>query len=297
MRLRWVAFLCVVFSLAVAGIAPAAIVLDIRLVYEGSYSTAGGTATMTTLSSFAVTDGDTTLNQISLTPGSELVNHQFGMYISVSGLAADQDLAYFQFKPTTTGSVAVGTYTANSYEIDPGPMGASDALPADDWYFFNLLNGTPQYGVDVLRDQNGTGNTYGDYAAYLQIGEASPFKIGTQVLTSGSLGTYGVLFGNNPNRVKIISGNTNGAATDASFESWPTFTGIGDTALFAPRNATTLTWANGTATASTWAAADGDQHLGRDRQPPPSATISTTTIPSASPATRPPTAPSLWSAP
>jgi autotransporter-associated beta strand protein len=258
MRLRSVAFLCVLFSLAATGVAPAAVVLDIRLVYERSYNLTGGT---TTLPNYAVTDGNVTVDQISVAPGSEWVNHQFGMYVTVSGLTADQDLAYFQFKPTKSTGVTLGSYTANSYIIDPPSMGspASDA-PAASWDYINLFSGT-SYSVDVLRGDATSPNTYGDYAAYLQLGEASPFKIGSQIVTSSTLGTFGFQFAANPGKVKIISGNTNGAALDASYESYPSYTGINDTVLFAPRIAADLTWANGTATASTWAVANGAQHF------------------------------------
>ena len=158
---------------------------------------------MTTLSSFAVTNSDT---RIRSGPHARLRAGQpppaSAVYISVSGFAADQDLAYFQFKPTTTGSVGSRHIHGHSYEIDPGPMGASDAPSADDWSFFNLLNGTPHsMHVERVRDRTAPGNT-SSALCRLPKWRSDPFKIGTQVLTSGSSGTYGVLFGNNANRVK-----------------------------------------------------------------------------------------------
>ena len=102
------------------------------------------------------------------------------------------------------------------------------------------------------------GNTYGDYAANLQLGESGPFLIGQQILTCNSAGGYSLLFLPNPGYLEVINGNTGGAAANAFAETYPTYTGIGDSVLFAPRAPPTSPGL--TVPRRTWAVADGAKH-------------------------------------
>jgi len=274
MRLFWVVALCAALPLAPARIASAAVEFHVGLAYEMSSDVGGNTCT---LPNVAVPGDDASLTQVSVAPGGQWVHHVFNVYATVTGLSADQDLVFMMFGGTGTGGVTTGgstSYTANSYTVDPPAMGppTSDA-PADVWSNLNGFNGV-NYVVSVQRGAatgGAQGNTYGDYAAYMQLGESgsvnapAPFLIGQQVLTCDSLGRYSFSFNPAPGYLKIISGNANGAALDASYESYPVYSGFGDSALFAPRNATDLTWADG-ATA-TWAVADGSNHWTQTASP------------------------------
>ena len=276
MKLRCVSFLCVVVLLAASSLASAGVVLNVSLVYEGSWDSTHTNSYV--FPSVVVPEGNnSSMSQVSLpsTGPGVYTNHQFGVYVSVAGLTADQDVVYLSFGHSVSGATTIGAYTDNTYAIDPGPMGSpSSDAPSASWNDMNFINGT-NYTVDLQRGTStggSQGNTYGDYAAYMQLGESGslhapgPFRIGDQILTSSILtssgsGTFSFSFAATSGNVKVINGNTNGAAPSVSSESYPTYTGYGDTALFAPRNALDVTWADGTGTmTATWAAGDGNQH-------------------------------------
>jgi len=280
MRLYWGFALCAVLAFMPPAIASADYGLHISLAYQVSNDGAGHTCT---LPNVAVPGSDATLTQVSLAPGGPWVNHVFNVYATVTGLSADQDVTFMLFTGAGSAGVTRGTYTPNSYPINPPSMGppTSDA-PAASWSDFNGLNSGGTYVVSLTTGTStggAQGNTYGDYAAYMQLGEPTspnapgPFLIGQQVLSCNSSGTYSFTFIPNEGYFQIISGNTNGAATGTitsprvypDSESYPAYSGFGDTALFAPRNATDLTWANG-ATA-TWAVADGTNHWTQTANP------------------------------
>jgi autotransporter-associated beta strand protein len=271
MRLRSVCLLGAAFALTAVSVASAQITLNISLVYEGSWNADHTLSTVLPNVSIPGADG-TSLSQVDVTSGSVYTNHQFGIYASVTGLAADQDLASLLFYGAPSAGVSLGTYTANSYTIDPGPMGspASDA-PTADWALSNMFNASESsYFVDVQTGRTGgTNNTFGDYAAYMQLGEAGsanapgPFRLGQQILTSSGLSTFNFSFLANSEIARyfqVINGNVNGAASSVSAYSGPDYTGLTDSALFVARGPADVTWANGTGTSPVWAAADGNQH-------------------------------------
>jgi autotransporter-associated beta strand protein len=262
MRLRSLFFLGVALTLTGASVAAADVSLHISLVYQKSYDATYSSYSV--LPNVVVPGGNASLTQVNVPSGTPYVNHQFGIYATVTGLSADQDLTSLMFGRTVTGSVTAGTYTPNSYTVDPPSMGSPNSnAPGATWDFDNSFNGV-SYLVDVI---SGTstgapdGNTFGDYAAYMQLGESGAFLLGTHILTANTLGTYGFSFSPNPGYLQIIGGNTNGAASDWQSQSFPTYTGIGDSALFTPRAPSDVTWANGTgSTSPTWAAGDGQGH-------------------------------------
>jgi autotransporter-associated beta strand protein len=268
MNLRSVCLLGVTFALTAVSVASAQINLNISLVYEGSWNADHTLSEVLPSVTIPGLNG-TTLSQVNVPTGSEYVNHQFGIYASVTGLAADQDVTTLTFQPSATGSVTPGVYTPNSFTIDPPAMGSpsSDAAAAN-WAFVNMFQ-QGWYVVDLKTgSQGGSNDTYGDYYAYMQLGEPGsanapgPFRLGQQILTSNSLSTFGFSFmANGPARVfQVINGNVNGAASGTASLSGPSYTGLTDTALFVGRGPTDVTWANGTGTSPVWAAADGNQH-------------------------------------
>ena len=257
-----------VLALTSATVASGDIQLHISLAYQTSVDGAGNSAT---LPSVAVPGGGASLTQVNITPGGPYVNHVFNVYATVTGLTSDQDVTFMLFGGTGSGGVTTGgsaSYTANSYTVDPPAMGspASDA-PAASWYDTNGFNGAGYTVALTMGTSTGgdQGNTYGDYAAYMHLGVPGPFLIGQQILTCNSSGGYNFIFRPNGGYLKIISGNTDGDAANFLAESYPVYSGIGDSALFAPRAPTDLTWADGAA--STWAFNDGTQHWTQTANP------------------------------
>ncbi len=247
------------------GFASAQIQLHISLQYQSSNDGLGDNIVLPNVT-VPGTDGVSSLSQVNLATGGLYVNHVFNVYASVSGLSADQNITGMLFGSNATGGVTTGgssSFTLNPLVLTPPTMGSpvSSALPAP-WctsldsgfngsaYAVNVTMGTSTGG-----DQ---GNTYGDYAANLRFGQSAPFLIGQQVLTCNSSGGYSFVFKPNGGYFKIISGNTDGDAANSFAESYPVYTGIGDSALFAPRASTNLNWV-GNAT-STWAVADGNHN-------------------------------------
>ncbi len=267
MRLYWGFALAAVLAAAPATIASADIQLQISMVYQWSDDGAGHT---TVLPNVAVPGGGAALSQVNLTGGA-YVNHVFNVYATVTGLAADRDMTFMQVGGAATGGVTatIAGYTTNSYTIDPPSMGspASDA-PAATWCSDDTgFNGNAYLvGLRTGESTGGPqGNDYGDYAAAMQLGESGPFLIGQQVLSCDSSGAWNLVFDANPGYLKIISGNIDGAAGGTASESYPTYSGVGDSVLFAPRGPTDLTWADGAT--STWAVADGTQHWKQTASP------------------------------
>jgi autotransporter-associated beta strand protein len=263
----WALGLCAALAFAPARFASAGIELHVGLAYEMSYD-----ATMTNstvLPNVAVPGNGASLSQVNVTPGSGWVNHVFNVYATVTGLAADQDVVFMQFSGSGSGAATPGAYTGNSYIIDPSAMGspASDAA-ANTWSLGNSFNGADylvrvQFGDTTA---NPATNTYGDYAAYMQLGEPGsanapgPFLLGQQVLNCDNLGRYTLSFHANPAYFKVVNGNVDGAAQDFSAETYPAYSGFADSALFAPRAPSDVTWVDGTASTPTWSAADGQNH-------------------------------------
>ena len=265
MKLYWGFALAAVLALT-PGIASAEIQLHISLVYESSNDGLGDSTVLPNVT-VAGTDGVSALSQVNLTTGGTYVNHVFNVYATVTGLSADQNVTSLLFPSVATGGVTTtggSSFTTNPLTIDPSSMGSptSDA-PSASWcttgidsgfngsaYAFNVTMGTSTGGA--------SGNTYGDYAASLALGQSTPFLLGTQVLTCNSSGGYSFTFLPNGGYFKVISGNTNGAAANAFAESYPVYSGVGDSALFAPRLSTSVNWVGGST--STWAVGDGNNN-------------------------------------
>jgi autotransporter-associated beta strand protein len=266
MRLYWGIALAAVLAVTPATIASAQIQLNISMAYAWSYDGSGNT---TTLQNVAVPGASgSALSQVNLPAGGTgtFVNHVFNVYATVSGLSSDQDLTLAIFGGSLTGgaSAVAGTssYVPNNPVIAPPPMGSplssAPPAPAFEGNEANVSGTAVGYGVRVATGTStggDQGNTYGDYAAYLQLGENGPFLIGQQTLICNSAGGYSLQFKPNPGYLQVINGNTDGEAANAFAESYPTYTGVGDSVLFAPRPSTDLTWADGTT--ANWGVADG----------------------------------------
>jgi hypothetical protein len=220
--------------LATAGMASAdTLGVNVGLQYVESYDALGNIVPLTVTT--ALQGDGTTKTTVELDAGA--VSHKFDLYLSTHDMGADQDLVAIQFGKLTTGAVVAeeSGYEANSYMVNPPKMPSgtgSDAGNAtwDNQNFFNSY----AFVVDVRRGTSSTGagnGTYGDYAAYVQLGEADPFQVGSLTLGASDIGTFAFKFDANPNYFKVISGNTNGVGLLAN-ESYPTYVARGDSVAF-----------------------------------------------------------------
>jgi len=132
------------------------------------------------------------------------------------------------------GASQVNGFAAINPSIDPPLMGGTNAGP-DTSFSINEMSAVGTFIHDVRRGATSGpgGNKYGDYAAHLQLGEGTPYHIGTLYVDSAADGdTFAFSFLANPGYLKIISGNTAGAAASVSAESYPVYVGRGDSVLF-----------------------------------------------------------------
>jgi hypothetical protein len=247
MKLRCVSFVLVLLALGMASVASANIVAHVGLVYQGSYNSNLDSVTPTTT---LVTDGNgiSQTRTIYLDPANLATYNSFDVVVTITGLTTGQDVVGLQWNQQATGSVDAlpadlqSGFTANNGTVDPASMGPPTSNAPSATWASTLQNNGYAYTTSVRRGTSTgglPGNTYGDYAAYMQLGEGAGTDLGNQVLNvlANASGSYSFLFFDNPGYLKIISGNTNGAATDVSAESYPaanTITWVGDTVNFVP---------------------------------------------------------------
>jgi hypothetical protein len=226
--------------LATAGVASAETLgMNVGLEYVESYNALGDVVPLT-VGTVLLGDGSTKTT-VNLADGA--VSHKFGLYLSMHDMAAGQDFRMCQFARAITGAVTADEagYEANSYMINPSkmPAGTGSDAPNATWDNQNFFNGTA-FCMEVRpgTSETGAGNgTYGDYAAYLQLGESSPFQVGSLTLGATGPGTFGIHFDPNPGYLYIISSNTSGLGTSAN-ESFPTYVWRGDSVQFVPEPGT-----------------------------------------------------------
>jgi hypothetical protein len=210
--------------------------MNVGLEYVESYNSLGDVVPLVTHRSL---QGDGSTKTV-VPVASGAVSHKFNLYLSMHDLAADQDFVICELDKYSTGAVTAepfASYEPNSYMINPSkmPSGTGSDAPNATWDNQNFFNGYAAV-VEVRRgtSQTGAGNgTYGDYPAYLQLGESSPFLVGSLTLGATDAGTFGFQLKSNPNYFKIISGNTTGLGVEAN-ESYPTYTGHSDSIEFIP---------------------------------------------------------------
>lgn len=207
--------------------------MNVGLEYVESYNALGDVVPLTV--GTALQGDGSTKTTVNLTPGA--VSHKFGLYLSMSDMPADQDFRMCQFAKVVTGAVTADEagYEANSYMINPTkmPAGTGSDAPNATWDNQNFFNGTA-FCMEVRpgTSETGAGNgTYGDYAAFLQLGEASPFQVGSLSLGATGAGTFGIHFDSNPGYLYTISSNTNGLGTSAN-DNFPTYVWRGDSVAF-----------------------------------------------------------------
>jgi hypothetical protein len=115
--------------------------------------------------------------------------HSYNVYITATDLAADEDIIMAMAVGNVGGAVAQDNLTEatnkNEYVVDPPPMGGSDAPPAI-WDLTVVFNSVPTIACIVRygTTSGAGGDKYGDYAAYMQLGESGsgqgyPFFLGT----------------------------------------------------------------------------------------------------------------------
>lgn len=239
MKFRLVSLLFVGILFGLASVASADIILNIGFAYQTAFDALDqdiGPGTSSTTGVGATTHTDVQINPLA-------AYYRFNVYVSVSGLASDQDIVALQWNGVTTGAVQAlaDRYLGNEYSVNPAkmPAGTGSDAPNHQWDNLDFFNGTA-FVVDMFRGTTSTGNgngTYGDYAAYMQMGEATsvnatgPFNIGQMDLIATAPGTFGFSFHSNPNFFKVINANTNGLGVLAN-ESYPTYSGVGDSVTF-----------------------------------------------------------------
>jgi hypothetical protein len=228
--------------LALASFAPASVIVTVNVLYLKSWNADYSDSAV--LSEDLTPNGTGgTLKTIELPAGNTFVNHQFEYFVTVSGLAAGQNVVDLAFNRAVTGAttVASGDWSLNNPTIDPPAMGSpsSNAPSAAALTDLSVFSGTA-WGFDVRRgpDTGGTkGNDFGDYAAFYNFGAANT-DLGTQnVVDATDAGTLAFTFKNSASTFKIISGNTNGAALNVAAESYmtnATWTANSDSIAFAP---------------------------------------------------------------
>jgi hypothetical protein len=241
MKLRLLGLLCVamVFGLATTASADP-IGFKVTVGYTGSYSSDWNSSATLPVDLSTTSDG-MTRREVQLPQGGLYSIHAFDIYVSTQGLAADQDTLYTQFLGVKTGPITydgrlagAGDFAGNQYVIDPPSMGGSDA-PAANWAQQITSNELPAFLFDVAVGATTAGpggGTYGDYAAYLQLGETAPFKIGTMYLHTTEDSSMGFSFPQGTGRFKVIAANTTGGGKPANCSWVETFVGAGDVAAF-----------------------------------------------------------------
>jgi hypothetical protein len=194
----------------------------INLVYEGSYDDAFNPIA---LSSSVKTNADGTTETL-VTQGAGLQYHLFSMYLSAHDLPADSQIQYLQFNTAASGSVVPPTasdYVADEHAIDPGTMGPPNSnAPSGSWDNLNFFSGTA-FAVDMRTGTSTggpTGNTYGDYIAYANIGVGTPWLLGQLYLTTNStdLGEFHFTFPRSAGSFGLLTNNANGAALSVANE-------------------------------------------------------------------------------
>jgi hypothetical protein len=239
MKFRLVSLLFVGLLLAVANVASAEIVVHVGLAYDTSYN--ADYSASSTLGNVVSSLGGGSLTTVTLPTATPYVNHMFNISMTVTGLAEGQDLVGFMMNKSVSGgaSVAAGDYYVVNDVVDPPTMGPPNSnAPGAQEFNINEFNGTA-WILDV-RTGTGTGgmtgNTYGDYASFVHVGEGGAFVIGQQAIHDDNVaGGLSLLFKQSASTFAIISGNTNGAALDASavsFVASANWTAIGDSAQF-----------------------------------------------------------------
>jgi hypothetical protein len=226
-------FLCMAVVLGAAGVASAEVLVNVDLVYTTSLDAAFNNLGPLPKTVIAQPNG-TNKTVVTLSNPAAIV-HQFEVYLNVSGLAADQDAVAFQYSGLLGGgasyNVDAGGYMESSLAttpVDPPGLPPSHAPWAQNF----LQMATGAFVHDIWRGT--TSSTYGDYASTVQVGEAAPYDIGTLYLNASGAGTFALNFPQNPGYFKLISNNVGGAATSAADESFPTYSGTGDSIQFVP---------------------------------------------------------------
>ena len=241
MRFRCVSllFLAVVFGLATAASAEL-IGFNVFLAYQTSY-TADGENSKNLLPTYEPQpDGSTkTIIDLLSADAAGYVIHKFEMYLAVHDLPSDSDVLSLHFGGAASGLVSVdgGVFGPPAYQgknliTDPPSMGGSDAPVALE-YLSNLYDGS-MFNVSVMTGSDADG-TYGDYAAYLKVGESigtAPFDLGTLYLTAAAAGTFAYSFPANPGHFQIIGNNLNGTGTAGDVSEPPDYVGRGDSVQF-----------------------------------------------------------------
>ena len=230
-------FLCLAVVLGAAGVASAEVLVNVDLVYTTSYEDAVSFVVAGPLPTTVVAQPNGTTKTVVTLSNPAAKVHQFEVYLNVSGLAADQDSVAFQYSGLLGGgatfNVDTGGYaesTLATTNIDPPPAGAGNGGSHAPWNINSLNMGTGAFVHDIWRGT--TTASYGDYASTAQVGEAAPYDIGTLYLNASGAGTFALNFPQNPGYFKLISNNVGGAATSAADESFPTYSGTGDSIQF-----------------------------------------------------------------
>jgi hypothetical protein len=243
MKFRLVSLLFVGILFGLASVASADLILNMGYTYETSFNALDEDIGPGVSGTVAGPDG-TTLTTVQINPLAAY--YRFHVTVLLTGLAADQDLAGLQVNVAKSGGVNPGDgslYVPTEMSINPPkmPAGTGSDAPAHSYYNLAFFNGTA-FVLDMWRGSTQTGNgngTYGDYMAYMELGEPDsavapgPFDIGYFDVTATDLGTMGFNILPNPGKLNIISANTNGLGVLAN-ESFPAFTGHGDTVTFIP---------------------------------------------------------------
>jgi hypothetical protein len=220
------AFLCVAIIVGAAIPAFAEYGFKLSFEYTGSYDSSRTDMQMLYCSEGQADGGMTSWG---LLPDGIHTIHEFKVYVRATGLAATEDITAFGAVATVGGCFTQDLLIEakkNEYLVDPPPMGGSDA-PEATWDSSLVFNSVPYIGASVRTGSASGigGNKYGDYAAYMQLGEAAPFLLGTVYFhtpennegvtspdvdritwTSDQAGSY----------FKTITGNTGGLGTAAT---------------------------------------------------------------------------------
>jgi hypothetical protein len=221
------------FFAASSGVSAATLKMNVGLEYVESYNSLGDVVPLT-VGTALQGDGST---KTTVNLGGGAVSHKFDMYLGFENMAADQDFRMVQIGKTVTGAVTAqeAGYEPYSYMVNPPkmPAGTGSDAPNATWDNQNFFNG---YAFVVEErpglSQTGAGNgTYGDYSAYLQLGEAAPFQVGSMTLGATGPGTFGFHFDANPGYLEVINANTNGLGVLAN-EEFPTYAARGDSVAF-----------------------------------------------------------------
>ena len=243
MKFRSVGILAVALVLSVTSMASAELIVTMGLQYVDS--TTADWASTAVLPTEVTTVGGAKTTKVLMASDNLYVNHRFNLYITVSGLLADQDLVGWMVNKAVTGAAdsVNGDYVASNAAVDPPSMGspASNAPSAVPFAVDNFNGTSWQLSLTRGAASGSGGNKYGDYASYMHVGEGTTpgigeaFFLGEQNITAAADGSLTFAFKASNSVFKIISGNAAGMAAGVSAESYPalsSWTGIGDTAQF-----------------------------------------------------------------